>query len=89
MSEEESLFNYTIGATSYSAINDGYLAHQPLFSEELNVTEEVREMCQENPSCIYDSVVTGKMEIGMSTLGVSSANDRTIQILGKSNFDKI
>ncbi len=82
MIEEESLFNYSIGDTSYSAINDDYLSHQPVFSDDLSVPQAVREMCQGNPSCIYDSVVTGDMEIGLSTLGVSVTNDESIKTLG-------
>lgn len=80
--QEESLFNYSIGGTSYSAINDGYLIHQPVFSDDLNITQEVRELCQESPTCIYDSVVTGSMEIGMSTLSTTTVNDQIIQTLG-------
>ena len=82
MTEEESLFNYSIGSTSYLAINDGYLTHQPEFSENLNITEEVRNMCLGDPACIYDTVVTGSMEVGLSTLNTSAANVDIIQTLG-------
>ena len=82
MAEEESQFNYSIGSTSYLAINGDYLNYQPFFSEDLNVTQAVRDMCQGNPACIYDSVVTGSMEIGLSTLVASRANDEVIQTLG-------
>ncbi len=87
LTEDESVFNYSIGDTSYLAINDGYLTHQPLFSEDLNVTQEVMDMCQEVPACIYDSVVTGNMEIGMSTLRTSATNDEIIRTLGKWKSD--
>ena len=83
LTEDESLFNYTIGETSYLAINDGYLTHRPLFSGELNVTQVIRDMCQGNPACIYDSMVTGDMEIGLSTLDISATNDQIIQTLGQ------
>jgi hypothetical protein len=63
------------------AVNNDYLAHQPVFSEDLNVTQEVREMCQENAACIYDSLVTGDMDVGISTLRVSTSNDKIIQTL--------
>lgn len=80
--EEESLFNYTIGDTSYSAINDDYLTHQPVFFCDLNVSNEVREICQENPSCVYDFVATGSMEIGQFTLDIATANNEVIKTLG-------
>lgn len=83
MREEESFFNYSIGDTSYSAINNGYLTHQPVFSEDLNITQEVRDICRGNPACIYDSVVTGSTAIGLSTLGISTTNDEIIQTLGE------
>lgn len=82
MSEEESLFDYNIGDTSYMAMNSGYLTHQPVFFDDLNVTQEVRDMCQENSACIYDSMVTGDIGIGISTLSISVANDEIIQTLG-------
>ena len=63
-------------------INDGYMTHQPAFSDELNVTQEVRDACEGNPACIHDSVVTGNVEIGLSTLRISSANDQILQTLG-------
>ena len=80
--EEESVFNYSIGDTSYLAINDGYLQYQPLFSDDLNASQEVRDMCQGNPACIYDTVATGNMDIGLSTLRISINNDEVIQTLG-------
>lgn len=83
VTEEESLFNYRIGDTSYSAVNDGYLTHTPLFYEDLNVTQEVEEMCQRNPACIYDSIVTGSTEIGLSTLDISTINEEILRTLGK------
>ena len=82
MAEEESLFNYSIGDTSYMAINNGYLTHQPVFSEDLNVTQEVRDACQDNPSCIYDAMVTGDIEIGVSAQRTSTINEGIIQIFG-------
>lgn len=81
VTEDESLFNYSIGDTSYSAVN--YLGHQPVFSEDLDVTQEVADMCQGNPACIYDTVVTGNSEIGLSSLAVSSSNDEIIRTLSK------
>ena len=77
------MFNYSIGETSYASINDGYMNHVPLFLEELNVTQDVIDMCQGNPSCIYDSIATGNTQIGLSTLGVSMNNDAIVMTLSK------
>ena len=91
VSEEESLFNYSIGAgSSYSAINDGYLEYRPLFTDEVlaNASAEVLEMCQGNVECVYDSLVTGDMSVGLGTLNTSMSNDDTVQILGKHNILK-
>ena len=83
LTEEESLFNYTIGNTSYSAINDDYLTHQPLYYDDLNITQDVRDTCQGNRECIYDSLTTRNMALGVSTLGISELNDQIIQTLGR------
>ena len=80
MAEEESLFNYSIGDTSYMAINNGYLTHQPVFSEDLNVTQEVRDACQDDPSCEYDAMAIGDIDIGISTLRTSAMNEDIVQI---------
>lgn len=83
--ELESLFNYSIGNTSYSVINDGYLDHEPIFSSDLinDVPQQVIDTCQSNLPCIYDSTVTGSMSIGLSTLEVSMTSDDIIQTLGE------
>ena len=83
ITENESLFDYTIGNTSYLAINDGYLTYQPEFSDNINATEDVRMMCQGNPACIYDTMVTGSTKVGLSTLRTSTSNDDVIQTLGE------
>ena len=83
MNEDESHFNYAIGDTTYDDINDGYLDHLPVFADDLDVSDGVRDMCQGNPSCIYDTMVTGSNDIGMSTLDISTTNDEIVQILGE------
>ena len=81
--EDESFFNYSIGDTSYAAINNGYMEHEPLFTEELNATQETMEMCQGNIPCIFDTTVTGNPDIGMSTMDVSMSNNDTIMALSE------
>ena len=85
VSENESLFDYSIGDTSYAAINHGYLNHTPLFTDEVigNASQEVLDMCGGNVACIYDSTVTGSLSVGQATLNTSQANQITIQILGQ------
>ncbi len=91
VTEEESLFNYSLGDTSYSAINDGYLSYRPVFTEDLidNVTDDEIEMCHSNLECIYDYVVTSSMEIGLSTFNISMTNDDITRTLSKwrDSFD--
>lgn len=84
ITEEESLFNYSLGDTSYSAINDGYLTYRPLFTDDLNVTDDVFEMCHSNLECVYDYLVTGSMEIGQDTFNIAMDTDNIIRTLSKS-----
>ena len=80
MNESDSFFNYSIGNTSYSAINEGYLNHIPTFTEDIsNTSEEVLKACNNDSKCLYDYSVTGDMELGVSTLNTATKNEETVK----------
>lgn len=85
VSESESLFNYSIGDTSYFTANDGAQDYVPTFSDEVvaNASQEVLDMCGGNLECVYDSSVTGSLVVGQATMDTSMTNDQTLQILGE------
>ena len=55
----------------------------PVFFEELNFTAEQRMICEDNPPCLFDLVVTGELEIAMNSLQVEKEANATKEILGK------
>lgn len=77
------MFDYSITNSSYSAINDGYLDHTPVFADEVQASPEVEAMCGGNAQCVYDATVTGDMAVGQATLDTSMQNDETVLILGQ------
>lgn len=48
--------------------------------EELNTTQEQRDYCNNDSSCIYDLVLTGDMEVAELTLETSE-NDTRLQTI--------
>ena len=85
LTEEESFFNYSIGNTSYSAINDGYMDYLPVFTEDLinSVSDNVIAICKNDLNCIYDLSLTGDRNIGLSTYNISLSNSDIIKELCK------
>ena len=57
----------------------------PVFFDELNFTAEQRMICEDNPQCLFDLVVTGELEIAMNTLQFEKEANATKEILGKLN----
>ena len=56
--------------------------HVPPFADEiLNTTTDVSQ-CRGDRECIFDTVVTGRMEIGLATLMVDEMVEHEFRILG-------
>ena len=83
LNETESLFNYSLDGNTYSTINNGYQTYRPLFTDDLNVTDDVIAMCRGLPECIYDYTVTGSVEIGLATVGTVMNNNDVAMTLSK------
>ena len=83
--EAESFFEYSIGNTSYSAINSGYMDHLPSFTEDIiaGISAEIIQACMNDLKCVYDYAVTGNKEVGISTLNISMNNDALSKELGE------
>ena len=45
----------------------------PLFADELNTTGWNTSACRGDTSCIYDYIATGRLEVGVASMGVSMA----------------
>lgn len=54
-----------------------------IFFHELNFTAEQRVICEDNPPCLFDLVVTGELEIAMNTLQLEIEANAT-----KESFSK-
>ena len=60
--------------------NDTFM---PVFFDELNFTAEQRMICEDNPQCLFDLVVTGELEIAMNTLQFEKEANATKESFGK------
>jgi len=78
LGETESLFSYPDGS-SYETYNQGYDIFTPTFIPVQGGPPE----CQGDVSCIYDALVTGEIDIGLSSKNVSEENQETEMILGE------
>ena len=59
--------------------NDTFM---PIFFEDLNFTTEQRMICEDNPQCLFDLVVTGELEIAMNTLQLEKEANATKESFG-------
>ena len=55
----------------------------PVFFDELNFTTDQRMICEDNPQCLFDLVVTGELEIAMNTLQLETEANATKESFGK------
>jgi len=78
LDKTESLFSYPDGS-SYETYNQGYETFTPTFITVQGGPPE----CQGDFSCIYDSQVTGEIDIGLSSLNASLENQEMEMILGE------
>ena len=62
---EESLFVYNpgLGPNNYS-----HPEHIPVFTDELVISDEVRQACQGNTACMFDAASTNSTMVGLSTM---------------------
>ncbi len=71
----ESLFTYPEGMTTEDF---AVLDHDPPYLDEVvaNASAEVLQMCGDNDECIFDSIETGDINIGLETkLMISKINE--------------
>ncbi len=70
----ESLFTYPEGLTTEDF---AVLDHDPPYLDEVvaNASAEVRQMCGDNVECIFDSIETGDINIGVETMTIISQID--------------
>ena len=57
----------------------------PIFFDDLNVTEEAKELCEGNPECILDLVITGDKDIATNTLENEKQTNVTKDTISKIN----
>ena len=69
-----SLFTYPEGL---SALNFSFPDHSPRFLSEVleNATSDTRALCGNNVECIFDTIETGSMAIGLETLQTNQNNN--------------
>ena len=57
--------------------------YTPTFIEDLEFTDEQKELCKDDVQCLYDLVITGEKDIAMDTLAIGEEVEQTQAILGK------
>ena len=57
--------------------------YTPIFIDDLEFTEEQKELCKDDLQCLYDLVITGEKDIAMDTLATGEEVEQTQAILGK------
>ncbi len=74
MDASESLFTYPKGLTTEDF---SVLFHDPPYLDEVVATAsaEVLQMCGDNVECIFDSIETGDINIGLETMTMISIID--------------
>ncbi len=55
----------------------------PIFFDDLDFTEEQQRLCSNNPECLLDLVVTGVVDIALTTLNQQRETNRTIDLLSE------
>lgn len=55
---------------------------KPVFFKSLVVDSITRVQCNHSRQCIYDTVVTGLLAVGLNSINESSEFQKTLQILG-------
>lgn len=55
----------------------------PIFFDELNITEEAEMVCEGNPQCIFDLLLTGDMDVAMNTLEHEKQTNLSMETISK------
>ena len=79
----ESLFTYPEGRT---AADYAFPEHRPIIMEEISVNSyspDLRNFCEDNPRCLFDSEQTGIREIGGAGLAAEKDLKETVHVLCK------
>ena len=58
VSVNDTLFHYTEGHTFYTYSD---LDFTPIFTSDLNITQDIRDTCNDDPECIFDLAVTREL----------------------------
>lgn len=87
--EAESLFYYAGNSQSRKRQVEGSYndfqnpAFVPIFLDELNFTNDQREICENNLQCLFDLAVTEETDFAMKTLEQEKVANTTVEILSK------
>jgi hypothetical protein len=78
----ESLF-YTPGPTGDERHKRQATEFVPVFLDELTLTDDQRNACENNVECLFDLAVTGDMDFANNTLMEGKEANATIEVLSK------
>ena len=59
----------------------------PIYSDELNFTDEQRIICKDNPHCLFDFAVTEELNFALRTLQDEKSTNASITALSKGYPD--
>lgn len=78
----ESCFTYGSGESRDTYARDDEFT--PTFADDIEITPDIQEACQDNPQCIYDYTLTGDSEVGMGTL-MTTVNNEENEVLSSES----
>lgn len=58
----------------------------PVFFETLDVDATTHQLCNGSRQCIYDTIVTGLLGVGLSAIHEANAHKQALHIIGTSTF---
>lgn len=58
----------------------------PVFYESLVVDSQTHTLCNGSRQCIYDTLVTGLLSVGLSSIDEARIQNKALQIIGKLPF---
>ena len=80
VNENDSLFTYSFGENWNTYYDRNFIpSYGPVFLNPSLETEAIKA-CNNDTFCLYDIAVTGRMDIGLSTLDGSRSFDEMVQL---------
>jgi len=78
--ESDSLFTYSVGESRSTGHDPNFVpSFHPVFSNP-SLESEAIETCGDDEFCLFDIAITGRMDIGLSTLNASRSFDQIVQL---------